>query len=67
MVFNRITVKLCWRSAGKYCWDRDYKAIISPIKDRYGWMFVLVVVGMSLSGNYGKRLAGERHTVRIKR
>ena len=53
--------------AGKYCWDRDHRTIISPIKDRFEREVILVAARTGLLVVYGEQVVGESHLVGIAR
>ena len=52
-------------TAGKYCWNRDYRRIISSIKDRYEWIVILVATRTDLFVVYREQVVEESHLVRF--
>ena len=50
-------------SAGKYCWNKNYRTIISSIKDRFEREVILVAARTGLTGVYGERVVEESHLV----
>ena len=50
-------------SAGKYCWNKDYRTIISSSKGRYEWIVVLVAARTGLFVVYGWCVVDKAHLV----